>query len=98
MEIDNIVSLIEAYLISKKDKSLFLICTKKVKSVKIPHTIIKFRYLDSIYEIKVYGPNFMIFKVAGPTGCVCANLKDIQMEIDQILNTLHYNEHEDITD
>ena len=98
METENLVSLIEAYLASKQDKSLYLIGTKEIKSVKIPHTVIKFTYLDSIYEIKVYGPKFMIFKVAGPTGFVCANLKDVQMFTDQILNTLTYNEYEDIVD
>lgn len=97
METQNIVNLLEAYLLSQNQYLVSLTGIKESKSAQIPYTIIKFKYLCVDYEIKVFNPSFMILKVSGMTGIVCDSLKTMRKELDELINATKYFEDWDIT-
>ena len=88
MKTEATASLIESYLLNtKKYIKPYGVSIKQVKSTHTPHHLVKFTCLGAQYEIKVFAPDFMIFKVAGLPGKVCDSLIEAKNQIDFLLDS-----------
>lgn len=88
MKAETTANLVESYLLTtNKYIKPNRVTLKEVKSDYTPHFLVKFKCMGTGYEVKVFAPDFMLFKVEGMPGKVCTNLSEIKDQIDFLLDS-----------
>jgi hypothetical protein len=84
MNTKTVVELLSLYLQQTYKAQLVTVSTKE-SSLGYDYKIITFWYRNEEFEVKVYGPDFILIRKYDLPGTVSDNLIDARKEIDSVL-------------